>query len=139
MQTSLTPKLAMAEVATDSPYVTAAPVLPELTPDNAATRYVFVPASQFQAEGIGGYVARCTAPFQHTAAPTGESRSHACAASSPGGQTLHHHNRPPTFNAAMRPHLRESTLYQMMVRSRLWKMATSTLCTVRQSSARVRA
>ena len=62
MQTSLTPKLAMAEVATDSPYVTAAPVLPELTADNAATRYVFVPASEFGAEGIGGYVARCALP-----------------------------------------------------------------------------
>ena len=62
VQSSLTPKVALAEVAMDSPYVTTSPVLPELTPDNAASRYVFVPASQFGAEGIGGWVARCALP-----------------------------------------------------------------------------
>ena len=36
--------------------------------ENAGSRYVFVPASEFEAEGIGGWVARCAgccpAPFQ---------------------------------------------------------------------------
>ena len=66
VQMHLTPKVAMAEVATDSSYVTASPVLPELTADNAATRYVFVPAHEFSAEGIGGWVARCALPPSST-------------------------------------------------------------------------
>ena len=66
VQSSLKPKLAMAEVATDSSYVTASPVLPELTADNAATRYVFVPAHEFGSEGIGGWVARCVLPPPRT-------------------------------------------------------------------------
>ena len=61
-QSALKPKLALAEVSVDSPFVTAAPVGPELTANHAASRYVFVPASEFGAEGIGGYVARCALP-----------------------------------------------------------------------------
>ena len=69
VQTNLIAKVAMAEVATDSSYVTASPALPELTPDNAASRYVFVPASEFKAEGIGGWVARCALPTAHSLPP----------------------------------------------------------------------
>ena len=48
----------MEEIAVDHAAVTSPAAEPALTPANAASRFVFVPASQFGAEGIGGYVAR---------------------------------------------------------------------------------
>ena len=63
--------MAMAEVAKDHKAVDAAAVDPPLTPDNAAGRHVFVLASEFGAEGIGGWVARCrTRPAQSPACST---------------------------------------------------------------------
>jgi len=57
-QTKLNPKLALAELDMDAPAVFANPVAPELTVENAATRFILVPAAQFQAVGIGGWIAR---------------------------------------------------------------------------------
>ena len=48
----------MVEVAVDDALVTADAIEPPLTVQNAATRFVFVPAAQFDSEGIGGWVAK---------------------------------------------------------------------------------
>ena len=42
----------------ESPHVTAVAVEPPLSADNAAGRFVFVPAAQFASEGIGGWIAK---------------------------------------------------------------------------------
>ena len=57
-QTPLIVKTQLLELAVDHPFVTAPAVDPELTPDRAAGRFVFVPASQFKSEGIGGWIAK---------------------------------------------------------------------------------
>ena len=57
-QTVLKPKFKVEEIAVDHAAVTSPAAEPALTPANAASRFVFVPASQFGAKGIGGYVAR---------------------------------------------------------------------------------
>ena len=58
-QSTLPPsKIAMVEVAVDDALVTADAIEPPLTVQNAATRFVFVPAAQFDSEGIGGWVAK---------------------------------------------------------------------------------
>ena len=44
----------------DDPVLTAEPVAPPLDAANAATRFVFVPASEFGSEGIGGWIAKIT-------------------------------------------------------------------------------
>ena len=58
-QQTLKPKMALAELEMDAPAVFAPAVAPELTPRNAASRFVYVPATQFGAVGIGGWIARC--------------------------------------------------------------------------------
>ena len=57
-QTKLPAGLKLCELAVDAPQVTAAAVGPPLEAATAATRFVFVPASQFEAVGIGGWIAR---------------------------------------------------------------------------------
>ena len=57
-QTVLKPKFKVEEIAVDHAAVTSPAAEPALTPANAASRFVFVPASQFGAAVIGGYVAR---------------------------------------------------------------------------------
>ena len=59
-QTTLTPKLALSEIPVDHPAVNQPAVEPPLSPVNAATRFVFVPAEQFGSEGIGGWIAKIT-------------------------------------------------------------------------------
>ena len=44
----------------DDPVLAAEPVEPPLTAANAATRFVFVPASEYGSEGIGGWIAKIT-------------------------------------------------------------------------------
>ena len=51
-------RLALGEVSTTAPQVDAPAVEPVLTHENAAGRFVFAAAALFQAEGIGGYVAK---------------------------------------------------------------------------------
>ena len=58
-QTTLKPKLSLNEIPTDHWTVTAAPVEPALTVENAGSRFVFVPASHFSSDGIGGWIAKC--------------------------------------------------------------------------------
>jgi hypothetical protein len=57
-QTVLKPKFKLEEIAANHAFVTSPAAEPALTPTNATSRFVFVPASQFGAEGIGGWVAR---------------------------------------------------------------------------------
>ena len=57
-QAKLSPKVSLCEIATDAPEVSALAVGPSLDAKNAGSRFVFVPAEQFQAEGIGGWVAK---------------------------------------------------------------------------------
>ena len=57
-QTSLSPKLSLTELPMEHELLSAEPVGPALQADNAATRFVLVPASQFGATGIGGWVAK---------------------------------------------------------------------------------
>eukprot|EP00966_Prymnesium_polylepis_P320177 7376562-Prymnesium_polylepis.1 len=49
----------MAEISKDHEAVNTPAHELELTADNAASRFVFVPAETFHAEGIGGWIARC--------------------------------------------------------------------------------
>ena len=70
-QACLKPKLALAEIPTDHAAVTAEAVEPELTQKNAGSRFVYVPASYFNSEGIGGWIAKC--------APDPPTQSLACA------------------------------------------------------------
>ena len=57
-QTTLQPKLKLCELKLDAPEVKAEAVAPPLTLENAVQRFIFVPAEQFEATGIGGWVAR---------------------------------------------------------------------------------
>jgi hypothetical protein len=81
-QTKLNPKLALAELDMDAPAVFANPVAPELTVENAATRFILVPAAQFQAVGIGGWIARCAAA-RPRAGPPMRRTAHAAARTTP--------------------------------------------------------
>lgn len=56
-QSTLHPKLRMSEIRLNDPLVTAEAVAPPRSVENAASRFVLVPASQFESEGIGGWVA----------------------------------------------------------------------------------
>ena len=53
-------KLTLGELPSDDPLASAEPVEPPLTAANAATRFVFVPASEFGSEGIAGWSAKIT-------------------------------------------------------------------------------
>jgi hypothetical protein len=57
-QSTLTPKLTLAEIDEAHAALTSPAVEPALTADTAASRFVLVPASQFDAAGIGGWIAR---------------------------------------------------------------------------------
>ena len=57
-QAHLKPKLCLAEVALNHAAVTSTAINPPFEPANAATRFVFVPAAEFGAKGIGGWVAK---------------------------------------------------------------------------------
>ena len=50
--------MALGEVATDSSVVSETAVEPPFDVINAGSRFVFVPAAQFGAEGIGGWIAK---------------------------------------------------------------------------------
>lgn len=57
-QTTLQPKLRLAELALGASEVTAAAVDPPLRLENAVGRFVFVPANQFGVQDISGWVGR---------------------------------------------------------------------------------
>ena len=57
-QTTLTPKLKLAELALGPSEVTAAAVDPPLSLENAVGRFVFVPGDQFGSQGISGWVGK---------------------------------------------------------------------------------
>jgi hypothetical protein len=59
-QAKLSASIKLAEVALDDAAVSRDAVEPPLEPKNAATRFIFVPASEFGTEGIGGWVAKIT-------------------------------------------------------------------------------
>jgi hypothetical protein len=48
----------LCEVPLESELLKADAVEPPLTVINAASRFVFVPATQFESEGVGGWVAK---------------------------------------------------------------------------------
>ena len=62
-QATLKSKICLSEIQEDDPFITAAPVEPPLSVENAGTRFVFVPAAQFNASNIGGWIAKYAPPI----------------------------------------------------------------------------
>lgn len=57
-QSTISIKLKLCEVALDDIIVTQAPVQPRLTQTNADGRWIFVPATEFKANGIAGWTGK---------------------------------------------------------------------------------
>lgn len=58
VQTQLKSRISTREVPFNDPFATCAPVDPPLTPDSAATRFVFTPADVFDSTDCAGWIGR---------------------------------------------------------------------------------
>ena len=58
IQTTLLAKVKLSEIPETAPELSAIACNPALTMKNGGTRFVLVPASQFQVKGIGGWIAK---------------------------------------------------------------------------------